>query len=59
MIGGSAYLPDIAAAMTDSVVIAVGVTGASADVEPTSDAYGYDSSGKEKWAGNQRFDLLH
>ncbi|MBL0011134.1 MAG: hypothetical protein IPP22_09340 [Nitrosomonas sp.] len=48
--GGSAYLPDIAAAMTDSVVIAVGVTGASADVEPTSDAYGYDSSGKEKWA---------
>lgn len=48
--GGSAYLPDVAAAITDAVIVSVGVTGASADIEPTSDAYGYDSNGKEKWA---------
>lgn len=47
---GSAYLPDVVAAITDSVVVTVGVTGASADIETTSDAYGYDSNGKEKWA---------
>lgn len=48
--GGSAYLPDVAAAITDAVIVSVGVAGASADIEPTSDAYGYDSNGKEKWA---------
>jgi len=48
--GGSAYLPDVAASMTDEVIIKVGVTGGSAVVATTSDAYGYDTSGKEKWS---------
>lgn len=48
--GGSLYLPDVVSGMTDEVIVSVGVTGASADVEPTSDAYGYNSNGQEKWA---------
>lgn len=45
--GNSAYLPDVALSLTDSVEVSVGVIGAT--VDPTSDAYGYDDGGKEKW----------
>ncbi|MBY0475406.1 MAG: hypothetical protein K2Q13_10165 [Nitrosomonas sp.] len=48
--GGSAYLPDVISAQTDLIEVLVGVTGASAVVEPSSDAYGYDTSGLEKWS---------
>lgn len=48
--GNSAYLPDVVSAQTDTIEIAVGVAGSNADVEPTSDAYGYDDNGQEKWA---------
>lgn len=50
--GRSAYLPDVAASRTDSVEVTVGVTGAAAVVEATSDAYGYDAAGKQKWANS-------
>ncbi len=48
--GGSAYLPDVVSAQTDLVEVLVGVTGGSAVVATTSDAYGYNTSGLEKWA---------
>ena len=45
--GNSRYLPDVAAALTDSVEILV-ATGATVPV--TSHAYGRDSAGRPKWA---------
>ncbi|WP_293006063.1 hypothetical protein [Nitrosomonas sp.] len=48
--GGSAYLPDVISAQTDLVEVLVGVTGGAAVVTTTSDAYGYNTSGLEKWA---------
>lgn len=48
--GSSAYLPDVVSAFTDEIIVSVGVTGGSATVATTSDAYGYDTNGKEKWA---------
>lgn len=44
------YLPDVIASQADTVVVKVGVTGAAASVATTSAAYGYDSSGAEKWS---------
>lgn len=48
--GKSDYLPDVVSSSTDAVVVKVGVTGVNASVAPTSNAYGYDSSGGEKWS---------
>lgn len=48
--GNSAYLPDVALALTDAVEISIGTVGAGATIEPTSPAYGYDTNGQEKWA---------
>lgn len=48
--GGSAYLPDVISAQTDLIEVLVGVNGVGAVVEDTSDAYGYDTNGLEKWA---------
>lgn len=48
--GKSDYLPDVVSSSTDAVIVKVGVTGANATVAPTSNAYGYDSSGGEKWS---------
>lgn len=48
--GNSAYLPDVVAAQTDAVEVMVGVTGASAVISQTSDAYGYDTNGQQQWA---------
>jgi len=48
--GNSAYLPDVALALTDAVEIKVGTIGAGATVDPESPAYGYDVNGQEKWA---------
>ena len=48
--GNSAYLPDVALALTDAVEIKVGTIGAGATVDPASPAYGYDVNGQEKWA---------
>ncbi|PIQ55370.1 MAG: hypothetical protein COW02_03430 [Comamonadaceae bacterium CG12_big_fil_rev_8_21_14_0_65_59_15] len=48
--GNSSYLPDVVLSLTDAVEVSVGVTGASAAIEPTSMAYGYDANGKEQWA---------
>lgn len=48
--GNSFYLPDVVAAQTDAVEVSVGVTGAAAAIDTTSAAYGYDTSGKEKWS---------
>ena len=44
------YLPDVVATRTDAVLVKVGVTGATATVATTSDAYGYDVNGAEKWS---------
>ncbi len=46
----SAYLPDVVAGITDNVEVSIGVTGNDAMVDPSSDAYGYDAGGKEKWS---------
>lgn len=48
--GNSAYLPDVALALTDAVEISIGTIGAGATVIPDSLAYGYDVNGQEKWA---------
>jgi len=48
--GFSAYLPDVAQSQTDAVEISVGSIGASAVIAPSSDAYGYDANGQQKWA---------
>ncbi|SEN69076.1 hypothetical protein, partial [Nitrosomonas marina] len=46
----SLYLPDVVASFTDELEVSVGVTGANATVATTSDAYGYDTGGQEKWS---------
>lgn len=46
----SLYLPDVVASRTDAVEVSVGVTGVNAVVSASSDAYGYDANGKEKWS---------
>lgn len=50
--GASAYLPDVVASLTDAVEVKVGVTGAQAVIAATSNAYGYDAGGKQKWASS-------
>jgi len=45
--GQSRYLPDVAARQTDALDIVVGST---ATIAPTSDAYGRDAAGRDKWA---------
>lgn len=45
--GQSFYLPDVAAKLTDAVEI---VVAAGATVPTTSDAYGRDANGRDKWA---------
>lgn len=47
--GNSAYLPDVAMALTDAVEISIGTVGAGATIAPDSPAYGYDANGQEKW----------
>ncbi|SET41610.1 hypothetical protein SAMN05216326_12574 [Nitrosomonas marina] len=48
--GNSLYLPDVVASFTDELEVSVGVTGVDATVATTSDAYGYDTGGQEKWS---------
>jgi len=48
--GNSFYLPDVVQSQTDAVEVTVGVIGANAAIAITSDAYGYDENGKQKWA---------
>ncbi|QFY43000.1 hypothetical protein F6R98_10545 [Candidatus Methylospira mobilis] len=50
--GNSAFLPDVVSGITDAVEIEVGATTA---IAITSNAYGYDAAGKEKWV---KSDLL-
>lgn len=50
--GASAYLPDVVASKTDAVEVDVGVAGAAAVIAATSNAYGYDANGKQKWASS-------
>ncbi len=47
--GNTNYLPDVVATSTDMVEIMIGVTGATAVVASTSDAYGYGDSGAQNW----------
>lgn len=48
--GNSNYLPDVAQSQTDAVELQTGVTGVSAVIAAGSDAYGYDTNGRQKWA---------
>lgn len=48
-VGNSIYLPDVALAMSDSVEIEVGVTGAAATILTTAPFYGYNAVGKPQW----------
>lgn len=48
--GKSAFLPDVVQAQTDAVEVSVGVSGNDAVIASGSNAYGYDISGKQKWA---------
>lgn len=48
--GKSAFLPDVVQAQTDAVEVSVGVSGNDAVIASGSKAYGYDTSGKQKWA---------
>lgn len=45
--GNSYYLPDVIASQTDLLEVE---TGASTSIAPTSEAYGYDETFREKWA---------
>jgi hypothetical protein len=47
--GNTNYLPDIVSTSTDLVEVMVGVTGAAAVIDTTSDAYGYSDSGTQNW----------
>lgn len=47
--GNSNYLPDVVQSQTDAVEVRVGVTGASAVIAAGSQAYGYDSNGRQQW----------
>lgn len=44
--GNSKYLPDVIDAYTDEIEVLVGATD---EIEPESEAYGYDESGRAKW----------
>jgi len=48
--GNSNYLPDVAQSMTDAVELQTGVVGANAVIAAGSEAYGYDSNGRQQWA---------
>ena len=45
--GNSFYLPDVIASQTDLLEVE---TGAAESIAPTSEAYGYDETFREKWA---------
>ena len=45
--GNSYYLPDVVSKLTDSVEL---IGGATQQIDPDSDAYGYDENGVAKWA---------
>lgn len=45
--GNSYYLPDVIASQTDLLEVE---TGATESIAPTSEAYGYDETFREKWA---------
>lgn len=47
--GNSYYLPDVVAKNTDALEVYVGATGDDAQIETTSDAYGYSDSGTAQW----------
>lgn len=48
--GNSIYLPDVVSSQSDVVEVSVGVTGTAAVVDVLSDAYGFDTAGKQKKA---------
>lgn len=48
--GNSNYLPDVAQGQTDAVELQTGVLGAAAVIAAGSEAYGYDTNGRQQWA---------
>jgi len=48
--GNAAYLPEVVASQTDSLQVEIGAT--FTQVEITSNMYGYDADGRQKWASS-------